>query len=71
MIAGCLSRAGIVISIEDAKGNKTLAFSGSAPHYGEGGFEAIVDEDGAYRVLIDGQTIQVTVRGETAFIHVA
>ena len=69
MIAGCLPRAGIVVAIEDAQGNKTLVFSGSAAHYGEGGFETIVDEDGLYRVSIDGEAIEVQVRGETAFIH--
>jgi hypothetical protein len=69
MIAGCLPRAGVVVAIEDVQGNKTLVFSGSAAHYGEGGFETIVDEDGLYRVSIDGETIEVQVRGETAFIH--
>jgi hypothetical protein len=69
MIAGCLSRAGAVVSIEDARGNKTLVFSGSAPHYGEGGFETLLAEDGVYRVAIDGQLIEVNVRGETVFIH--
>ncbi len=69
MIAGCLSSAGIVVQIVDARGNQTLVFSGSAPHYGEGGFETLLDEDGRYMVSIDGQEIPVDVQGDTVFIH--
>lgn len=69
MIAGNLPRSGIVVVIETSEGKQTLVFSGTAPHYGEGGFETIVDEDGVYRVLIEGQTIEVKLQGETAFIH--
>ncbi|MBI4785791.1 MAG: SpoIID/LytB domain-containing protein [Chloroflexi bacterium] len=68
MIAGCLPSAGVVVSIEDAKKNKTLVFSGSAPHYGEGGFETIVGEDGRYVVAIDGERVEVKVEGDTVFI---
>lgn len=70
MIAGCLSCAGTAISIEDARGNKLLVFSGCAPHYGDGGFETVVDEDGCYIVCIDDQQIEVNVRGGTAFIQI-
>ena len=69
MIAGNLPRAGIGVVIETSGGSQTLVFSGTAPHYGEGGFETVVDDDGLYRVLIEGQTIQVQMQGETAFIH--
>ena len=71
MIAGCLARAGIVVSIENGNGHKTLVFSGSAPHYGEGGFETIIDEDGVYHVSIEGEILQVQVKSETVFIHAA
>jgi hypothetical protein len=69
MIAGALLRAGIAVSIEDPRGNRTIVFSGSAVHYGAGGFETVVDEDGAYHVTIDGHALLVHVRGETVFIH--
>ncbi len=69
MIAGCLETAGVVVSIEDEHGTKTLVFSGSAPHYGEGGFETVVDEDGCYTVSIDGEAVRVEVCGNTVFIH--
>jgi hypothetical protein len=69
MIAGCLPRAGIAVSIEDGRGNKTLVFSGNAVHYGAGGFEAVVAEDGRYLVTIGRRVIEVNVQGETAFIH--
>lgn len=71
MIAGCLARAGIVVSIQNGNGHQMLVFSGSAPHYGEGGFETVVDEDGTYHVTIEGETLEVHVRGETVFIHAA
>ncbi len=69
MIAGCLNCAGVVVTIEDSCGNKTLVFSGSAPHYGEGGFETMLDEDGRYIVSIEEQEIAVDVQGDTVFIH--
>ena len=68
MIAGCLESAGVVITIEDQRKNKTLVFSGSAPHYGEGGFETIVGEDGQYWVSINGERLKVQVDGDTVFI---
>jgi Stage II sporulation protein len=69
MIAGCLPNAGIAILIEDPLGNKSVAQSGSAEHYGEGGFEVIVEEDGRYLVTLDDQVVEVQVNGETVFIH--
>ncbi len=71
MIAGCLSRAGIVVAIENGDGHTTFVFSGSAPHYGEGGFETMVDQDGTYHVTIEGETLEAQVEGETVFIHPA
>jgi len=69
MIAGCLEQPGAEIIIEDAWGNRRVVLSGSAPHYGAGGFETLVDEDGIYRVTIHAQTLEVQVSDETAFIH--
>ncbi len=69
MIAGCLAAAGTRVTIEDALGNQTLVFSGSAPHYGVGGFETVLDEDGRYIISIDGESIPVDVQGDTVFIH--
>ncbi len=68
MIAGCLESAGVVTTIEDQRKNKTLVVSGSAPHYGEGGFETIVGEDGRYVVAINGERVEVNVTGDTVFI---
>ena len=69
MIAGCLATSGVAIAIEEPNGNRTVVYSGNAPHYGEGGFEQTVEQDGMYRVIIDGQSIEVMVQEETAFIH--
>jgi hypothetical protein len=69
MIAGALPRAGVRITIYDARGTQTVVFSGSAPHYGNGGFETIVAEDGTYLVSIDGHLIEVHLQDETVFIH--
>jgi hypothetical protein len=69
MIAGALPRAGVRITIYDARGAQTVVFSGSAPHYGNGGFETIVAEDGTYLVSIDGHLIEVHLQDETVFIH--
>ncbi len=69
MIAGCLPEIGISILIEDPHGNKTITQSGSAEHYGEGGFETMVDEDGRYLVTLDDQVVEVQISGETVFIH--
>ena len=69
MIAGCLPETGVTILIEDPHGNKTITQSGSAEHYGEGGFETVVDEDGRYLVTLDDQVVEVQISGETVFIH--
>ena len=69
MIAGCLDSIGVPIAIEDASGNQTIVFSGSAPHYGEGGFETVIPDPGRYTVTMDGETVRVDVKDETVFIH--
>jgi hypothetical protein len=70
IIAGCLSIPGIMITVLDQRGNETLVMSGSAPHYGEGGFETVVEDDGCYVVWIDGEAIKLEVQADTAFIHI-
>lgn len=69
MIAGCLPAAGVVVRLQDPHGSETLVFSGSAPHYGEGGFETMVGEDGHYIVAIGEEQVEVQVQGDTVFIH--
>jgi hypothetical protein len=69
MIAGCLDTVGVPIVIQEPNGNTLTVYSGSAKHYGAGGFETLVNQDGVYRVMIDGQTIEVKINGETVFIH--
>ncbi len=69
MIAGCLETVGVPIVIQEPNGNTLTVYSGSAKHYGAGGFETFVNQDGVYRVVIDGQTIEVKIEGETIFIH--
>jgi hypothetical protein len=69
MIACCLPETGISILIEDPHGNTIVTQSGSAEHYGEGGFETMVDEDGRYLVTLDDQVVEVQISGETVFIH--
>jgi len=69
MIAGTLPRRGITLMIQDPQGNQKKLVSGTAPQYGDGGFEHRVEEDGVYQVTIGGRVIEVPVRGETAFIH--
>jgi hypothetical protein len=69
IIAGCLAEVGVAILIEDPQGNKIVTQSGSAPYYGEGGFETSVDGDGRYLVTLDDQIVEVQVDGETVFIH--
>ena len=70
MIAGCLPEPGVSILIEDPQGNKIVTASGSAVHYGEGGFEMMVEEDGRYLVTLDDQVVEVNITGETVFLHV-
>ncbi len=69
MIAGCLPRADIAVVIEDVAGEKQIVFSGGAAHYGAGGFEASVEADGRYFVTMGKYSFEVSVSGDTAFIH--
>ena len=69
MICGAMPRPGIVVMIEDTHGENTIVYSGSAPHYGEGGFEMAVADDGKYVVTIGGRGIEVQVQDDTVFIH--
>jgi hypothetical protein len=69
MIAGCLAQPGITIAIRDPDGNSRVVYSGTAPHYGEGGFETMVNRDGAYLVAIGELALEVHLQGETVFIH--
>ena len=69
MICGALPRAGVVVMIEDTRGENTIVYSGSARHYGEGGFEMVVSEDGKYLVTIGGRGIEIEVQSDTVFIH--
>lgn len=69
MIAGCLARTGVQVEIEDARGWKMHVFSGSAPHYGEGGFEIAVQEDGYYTVRIESKVIEMSLHEETVFLR--
>lgn len=69
MICGALPRANVVVMIETPRGETLVAYSGTAPHYGEGGFEVPVPEDGKYVVTIGGQAIGVNVQEDTVFIH--
>lgn len=69
MICGALPRANVVVMIETPRGETLVVYSGTAPHYGEGGFEVPVPEDGKYIVTIGGQAIGVNVRDDTVFIH--
>jgi hypothetical protein len=69
MIAGCLSRAGVEIEIENAQGWKMKVYSGSAAHYGEGGFEVALAEDGYCTVHVEDRIIELNIRGETVFLR--
>lgn len=69
MIAGCLARTGVEVEIEDARGWKMHVFSGSAPHYGEGGFEIAVQDDGYFTIRIESKVIEVSLREETVFLR--
>jgi len=64
-----LPHAGVPVEIEDMRGSKTTVYTGSAPHYGEGGFEAPVESDGYYTVNVNGKIIEIYLRGETVFLR--
>jgi hypothetical protein len=69
MICGALPRPAIVVMIEDPHGENTIVYSGTAPQYGEGGFETALAEDGKYIVTIGGRGIEIEMQGDTVFIH--
>lgn len=69
MICGALPRADIVILIENPRGENNVVYSGTAPHYGVGGFEFPVTENGKYIVTIGGQSLAVQVQDDTVFIQ--
>jgi hypothetical protein len=69
IIAGNLARAGMLVTIRDARGNSIVTVSGVAKQYGSGGFEAPLTEDGAYHVRFDGTELDVRLENETVFIY--
>ncbi len=69
IIAGSLPSAGQKVTIRGERGPETTVSSGSAPHYGVGGFEILVGGDGRYFVEIADQLLEVQVKGDTVFIH--
>jgi hypothetical protein len=71
VIAGNLSRAGIIVTIRDADGHSVVTVSGMAKHYGAGGFEAPVSDDGSYAISFDHEAVNVKLKDETVFIHSA
>ncbi len=68
MIAGDLSKPGIIITIRDADGHAVVTVSGAAPHHGAGGFEAPLAGDGTYAVSFNHHALQVNLEDETVFI---
>ncbi len=69
VIAGNLPKAGIVVTIRDARGNSIVTVSGGAKQYGSGGFEAPLTDDGAYHVQFDGTELDISLESETVFIY--
>ncbi len=69
IIAGNLPKAGMVVTIRDARGNSIVTVSGVAKQYGSGGFEAPLTDDGAYHVKFDGTELDVSLENETVFIY--
>jgi hypothetical protein len=69
IIAGILPKAGMLVTIHDTKGNSIVTVSGVARHYGPGGFEAPLTDDGAYHVKFDGTELDLDLRNETVFIY--
>jgi hypothetical protein len=59
----------MLITVRDALGNTIVTVSGVAKHYGAGGFEAPLTDDGAYHVKFDGVEMDVQVSSETVFIY--
>jgi hypothetical protein len=69
VIAGNLPKPGMLITVRDALGNTIVTVSGVAKHYGAGGFEAPLTDDGAYHVTFDGVEMDIQVSSETVFIY--
>lgn len=69
VIAGNLPKAGMLVTIRDARGNSIVTVSGVAKQYGSAGFEAPVTDDGAYQVKFDGTELDVQLENETVFIY--
>lgn len=69
VIAGNLPKAGMLVTIRDARGNSIVTVSGVAQQYGAGGFEAPLTDDGAYHVKFDGAELDVRLENETVFIY--
>lgn len=69
VIAGNLPKVGMLVTIQDARGNSTVTVSGTAKQYGSGGFEAPLTDDGAYNVKFDGTDLDVKLENETVFIY--
>jgi hypothetical protein len=69
VIAGNLPKPGMLVTVRDAAGNSIITVSGVAKHYGAGGFEAPLTDDGAYHVKFDGVEMDVQVESETVFIY--
>ncbi len=69
IIAGSLPKPGMLVTIRDSRGNSIVTVSGVAKHYGAGGFEAPLTEDGIYAVKFDGTELTVKLENETAFIY--
>jgi hypothetical protein len=69
VIAGNLRKAGMLVTIRDARGNSIVTVSGVAKQYGSGGFEAPLTDDGAYHVKFDGTELDVQLDNETVFIY--
>jgi hypothetical protein len=69
IIAGVLPKPGMLITINDTRGNSVVTVSGVARHYGPSGFEAPLTDDGAYHVKFDGTELDLDLHNETVFIY--
>lgn len=67
-IAGDLDKPGVIITIQDSKGNAVVTVSGTAPHFGAGGFEAPLSNAGIYNIVFDHQSVEVDLRDETVIL---
>lgn len=69
VIAGNLAKAGMIVTIRDLDGNAVITVSGMAKHYGSGGFEAPLSDEGSYSVSFDHTKVDVKLEDETVFIY--